>query len=188
MTTLKKTAIVTGGAGAIGSAFAKRLLARGYRVVLADLNKQKGPEVQAELGEDTLFIYCDVASWESQVEMFKKATEWGGRIDVFIANAGIEEGEWFYNIPGETDGEPVKPNLGVIDVNLKSVMYGLRLFRHYNRKFKKEGEFAKILATSSWAGFYNFPVAPVYSAAKHGVSPEYHDSMPPTKEIADLEM
>lgn len=166
----KKTAIVTGGAGAIGGAWAKRLLERGYRVVLGDINKENGAKAQAELGEDTLFVYCDVASWESQAEMFKKATEWGGRIDVFIANAGIEEREWFYKIPGDKDSEPVKPDTGVIDVNLYAVLYGLRLFRHYTRKFKEEGQFAKILITSSWAGFYNFPAAPVYATAKHGVS------------------
>lgn len=99
MATTKTTAIVTGGAGGIGSAFAKRLLERGYRVVLADKNKELGTKVQAQLGADSLFLNCDVSSWESQAEMFKKASEWGGRIDLFIANAGIEEQEHFYHLP-----------------------------------------------------------------------------------------
>jgi 3alpha(or 20beta)-hydroxysteroid dehydrogenase len=71
----KKTAIVTGGAGGIGAAYAKRLLERHYRVVLAGLNKQLGTIAQAELGPETIFVYCDVTSRESQAEMFKKATE-----------------------------------------------------------------------------------------------------------------
>lgn len=168
MTTRKKMAIVTGGGGGIGSAYATRLLERGYRVVLADLNKQLGAKVQAKLGADTLFVYCDVASWESQAEMFKEAYNWGGRIDLFIANAGIEEREHFYQLP-DNIGEPVKPDTAVIDINLYSVLYGLRLFRHYNKKAKKDGEFAHMLITTSLAGFYPFPAAPVYATAKHGV-------------------
>lgn len=172
MATGKKTAIVTGGAGGIGSAFTKRLIQRGYRVVLADWNKQLGAEVQAELGEDILFVYCDVTSWESQAAMFKKACEWGGHIDLFIANAGIEEREHFYQIPDQ-NGEPIKPNTAVIDINLYSTIYGLRLFRHYNQKSKREGEFSRMFITTSLAGLYPFPAAPIYSVAKHGVSSFY---------------
>jgi 15-hydroxyprostaglandin dehydrogenase (NAD) len=172
MAIYKKTAIVTGGAGGIGAEFAKRLLQRGYRVVLADLNTQLGTDLQGELGEDVLFVYCDVANWESQAAMFKKACQWGGHIDLFIANAGIEEQEHFYQIP-DKGGEPVKPNTAVIDVNLYSVVYGLRLFRHYNRESKKKGEFSRMLVTTSLAGVYPFPAAPIYSAAKNGVSHSY---------------
>jgi len=168
----KPTAIVTGGAGGIGRGFAERLLKRGYRVVLADIDKQSGPKVQEELGPDTLFVQCDVSDWDSQAAMFKAAHEWGGSIDVLMANAGIEEQEFFYGLPGE-GGEPVKPNMKVIDVDLHSVLYGLRLFRHYRRLAPKGGPAGKIIATSSMAGHYAFPASPAYSAAKSGVRAKY---------------
>ena len=112
--------------------------------------------------------------------MFKTAYEWGGHIDLFIANAGIEEIENFYALPGsgsscirekgEEEEEPVRPSTKVIDVNLFSVLYGLRLFRHYNRLSKKEGgECARMFVTTIMAGFYEFPALPIYSATKHAV-------------------
>lgn len=162
------TAIVTGAAGGIGLAYTKRLLDRGYRVVLADLNSDRGTELQKELGPNTLFVPCDVGDWSSQVALFKAAYEWAGHIDVFLANAGIEEDEPFYNLP-ENDGEPVKPSMRVLDVDLNSVVYGLRLFRHYRKKSTTGEVVGKMIATNSMAGLYEFRVAPVYSAAKHGV-------------------
>ncbi|KAH7018816.1 hypothetical protein EDB80DRAFT_869500 [Ilyonectria destructans] len=162
------TAIVTGAAGGIGLSYTKRLLDRGYRVVLADLNTDQGTELQKELGSNTLFVHCDVADWSSQVALFKAAYEWVGHIDVFIANAGIEEDEPFYSLP-DNDGEPVKPSMKVLDVDLHSVVYGLRLFRHHMKKSAAGGTVGKMIVTNSMAGLYEFRVAPVYSAAKHGV-------------------
>ncbi|KAF7552100.1 hypothetical protein G7Z17_g4528 [Cylindrodendrum hubeiense] len=166
--TNQPNAIVTGAAGGIGLAYAKRLLERGYRVVLADLNSDRGTELQKELGPNTLFVPCDVGDWSSQVALFKAAYDWAGHIDVFLANAGVEEDEPFYSLP-ENDGEPVKPSMKVLDVDLNSVVYGLRLFRHYRKKSATGEAVGKMIATNSMAGLYEFRVAPVYSAAKHGV-------------------
>lgn len=166
-----QAAIVTGAAGGIGLAYTKRLLERGYRVILADLNSNRGAELQQELGPKTLFVQCDVADWSSQAALFKAAHDWaGGAIDVFIANAGTEEPEPFYDLPDD-GGEPVPPNMKILDVNLNSVIYGLRLFRHYRKKAAAVGGTAgKMIVTNSMAGIYRFPVAPIYSATKHAVS------------------
>lgn len=164
----RPTAIVTGAGGGIGVAYTKRLLERGYRVVLADINSERGTELQKELGADTLYIHCDVSDWSSQVAMFKAAHEWASSIDVFIANAGVEEQEPFYGLP--TDGEePAMPDMSVLNINLNSVVYGLRLFRYYRRKTATDGAVGKMIATNSMAGLYEFPAAPIYSAAKHAV-------------------
>lgn len=168
MPSTKPTAIVTGAAGGIGRAFSQRLLRRGYRVVLVDIDAEKGTELQKELGADTLFVQCDVADWDSNAAMFKAAHKWAGSIDVFMANAGIEEREFFYNLPGK-DGEPVKPDMAVVEVDFVSVIYALRLFRHYRRLSAQDGTLGKIIATSSMAALYAFPASPVYSAAKSGV-------------------
>ena len=160
-------AIVTGAASGIGLVFAKRLLDRGYRVVLADIDSDRGTRLQKELGQNTLFIQCDVSDWSSQVSLFKTAYEWAENISVFLANAGVEENEPFYSLP-DTES-PVKPSIGVLEVDLYSVVYGLRLFRHHSRKVSGDSNLGKFIATNSMAGLYEFPAAPIYSAAKHGV-------------------
>ncbi|KAJ5174155.1 uncharacterized protein N7482_000032 [Penicillium canariense] len=162
-----KVAIVTGGAAGIGLQMSKRLLSKGYRVVLADIDSARGTESQKQLGDQTHFVHCNLADWDSQAAMFKKAYQWAGRLDVFIANAGIDEKEPFYDTPS-VDDEPRKPNMAIMDVDLSAVIYGLRLFRYYVRK-SGTGEVAKMIATSSIAGLYSFHVAPMYAAAKHGV-------------------
>ncbi len=54
------SSIVTGGASGIGEASARQLAAAGSRVVIADLNEEKGQAIAAELGG--LFVKCDVSS------------------------------------------------------------------------------------------------------------------------------
>ena len=72
-----KVAIVTGGASGIGEASARQLAAAGARVVVADLNEEKGQEVASELGG--LFVKCDVTSVEDAqtVQASKKAAAAG---------------------------------------------------------------------------------------------------------------
>ncbi|GME37610.1 related to 15-hydroxyprostaglandin dehydrogenase (NAD(+)) [Neofusicoccum parvum] len=144
--TAMKVAIVTGGAAGIGFALTKHL-------------------AQREIGNNTLFIQCDVADWDSQAALFKKAFGWGGgRIDLFAANAGVAEKQSIYELP---DGpEPAKPNLKLLEVNLVAVFYGLRLYRHYARI---SGAGGKMIVTSSSAGLYPFPIAPMYATAKHDI-------------------
>ena len=56
------SSVVTGGASGIGEASARQLAAAGARVVIADLNEEKGQAVASELGG--LFVKCDVSSVE----------------------------------------------------------------------------------------------------------------------------
>lgn len=165
-----KVAIVTGAAGGIGLHMTKLLIEKGYYVVVADIDSVAGAKAKEALGSNALFIQVDLADWESQAALFKNAFEWQGRIDMCVANAGIEELERFYNTP-DVEQEVMKPNMKVIDVDLLAVIYGLRLFRYYWRKSgNTDSALGKMIITASMAGIYAFVAAPVYSAAKHGVS------------------
>ena len=164
-----KVSIVTGAASGIGLSLAKHLISRGFRVVLADIDDVKGKKAQEELGPDALFLHCDVSDWDSSAAMFKKAYEWGGRIDFFAANAGIEERESVYRLP-TSEEDLIKPDLGTIEVDLNSVIFGLRLFRYYVRK-SATGQGGRMVVSSSMAGLYPMYLGPTYSAAKHAVSP-----------------
>jgi NAD(P)-dependent dehydrogenase (short-subunit alcohol dehydrogenase family) len=87
----RPAAIVTGGGQGIGKATARRLLARGMAVVIAESDREAGEEAAREyaaLGE-VHFIACDVAD-EAQVRrLIGEAAGRCGRLDALINNAAI---------------------------------------------------------------------------------------------------
>ncbi len=79
-------AIVTGGASGLGEATARALAARGVKVALFDLQKEKGGKVAAEIGG--VFCEVNVTSDESVAEGFRKARAANGQERVFVNCAG----------------------------------------------------------------------------------------------------
>ena len=89
-----KIALVTGGAGGIGSATAVRLLAEGACVVLADIDAAsldaKGEELSKRFGKDVVrTARCDVTDETSVADAFAVAAREFGGLDILVANAGI---------------------------------------------------------------------------------------------------
>jgi NAD(P)-dependent dehydrogenase (short-subunit alcohol dehydrogenase family) len=80
------SAVVTGGASGIGEASARQLAAAGSRVVVADLNEDRGQEVASELGG--LFVRCDVSSVEDAQTAVAAASEMGP-LRALVNSAGI---------------------------------------------------------------------------------------------------
>ncbi len=80
------SSIVTGGASGIGEASARQLSAAGSRVVIADLNEEKGQEVASELGG--LFVKCDVSSVEDAQAAVVAASEMGP-LRALVNSAGL---------------------------------------------------------------------------------------------------
>lgn len=163
-----KTAIVTGAASGIGLALTKHLIAKEWRVVMADWNQDVGNSIAKELGDQAIFEHVNVADWDANVQLFKRAWDWSGRLDFLAANAGIDDKEKVLARTPEGQ-EPSKPNLQTIDVDYVAVLYQLKLFLHYARKNATPG--GKMVITSSAAGLYPFEACPQYASAKHAVSP-----------------
>lgn len=67
------SALVTGGASGLGEATARALAARGARVVVADLNDERGVAVAAEVGG--AYAHCDVTSTEQVIAAIESATD-----------------------------------------------------------------------------------------------------------------
>ena len=89
-----KVALVTGGAGGIGQAIAKRILADGGCVVLADIDQDALSTVGAELakahGKDHVRgVRCDVTDEASVIAAFDRAAIEFGGVDILVSNAGI---------------------------------------------------------------------------------------------------
>lgn len=70
-----KVAIITGAAQGMGAAHAKAFIEQGAKVVLTDLNEEKGKAFAAELGENALFIKQNVVSEEEWATVVAKAEE-----------------------------------------------------------------------------------------------------------------
>jgi NAD(P)-dependent dehydrogenase (short-subunit alcohol dehydrogenase family) len=82
-----KTAIVTGSGGGIGEAYARGLAAEGANVVIADIDRDKGEKVAADLG--TLFVAVDISDEDSTKALAKETVERFGSIDLLVNNAAM---------------------------------------------------------------------------------------------------
>jgi 3-oxoacyl-[acyl-carrier protein] reductase len=88
-----KVTIITGAGQGIGEAYARRFAAEGAKVVVADINEEKGKAVAAAIGGAAVFERVDVSSEEDTKRCAKAVHDRFGRIDVLINNAAI-----FYGI------------------------------------------------------------------------------------------
>ena len=84
-----KVAIITGAAQGMGAAHAKLFIEEGAKVVLTDLNEEKGQQTAAELGDNAIFVKQNVTSEEDWKAVVDKAVEAFGKVDVLVNNAGI---------------------------------------------------------------------------------------------------
>ncbi|KAK8233918.1 hypothetical protein HDK90DRAFT_488055 [Phyllosticta capitalensis] len=163
-------AIITGASSGIGLALTQHLLSKDWHIVLLDLNS---PPPSASLPKDaTLFIQCDVSSWDSQSSAFARAFEWRKRIDLAALNAGIDDRDDIFNTLPAPNGStmpppPTKPNMKTLDVDLYGVYYGIKLFAHYASLSPSSNK--DIVVTASSAALYPLPSVPQYSTAKHGL-------------------
>jgi 3-oxoacyl-[acyl-carrier protein] reductase len=88
-----KVSIITGAGQGIGEAYAIRFAKEGAKVVVADINEEKGRAVAAAIGGDAVFERVDVSSEEDTKRCAKAVHDRFGRIDVLVNNAAI-----FYGI------------------------------------------------------------------------------------------
>ena len=155
-----KVALITGAVGEIGLATARLFAAEGARVVLADLNEERLRETVAEIGSDVAdYMVVDVTDEQHNAAMVEKTVSRFGKLDVFVANAGIE-GK-IGNI-ADTDADNVRK---VLDVNVVGVWLGL----HYAIPAMKENGGGSIIITSSGAGVIGSPGSAPYNTSKHAV-------------------
>jgi len=172
-TTLKdKGVIVTGGASGIGLAVVHFFATPSSKIALLDIAEPAGVTVLADLrtqypGVAFTFKKCDIGDWDNQKQVFEEVYKDFGSIDVVFANAGITERGDF--VKERSDGEPTKPVLKTLDVNLYGTLYSIKLAIHYMRKNTSSAHKGSIICTASNAGLYAFPMGPMYATSKAGV-------------------
>jgi len=94
-----KVAVVTGGCSGIGLATVRRFVEEGAKVVIGDLNAERGAAVVEELAKSSggsdvaTFVEVDVTSKEQVDALFKAAKDTYGSVDIAFNNAGISPPE-----------------------------------------------------------------------------------------------
>src|ERR1051326_6926212 len=86
-------AVVSGGAYGIGRGIVRHFAARGFAVLIGDVNAERGRILEKEISEQggqALYFRTDVRDETSIEGMVSVAIERWGRIDVLCNNAGIE--------------------------------------------------------------------------------------------------
>ncbi len=90
-----KVAIVTGGGSGIGTAYTRRFLAEGAKVMIADIGEEQGTETAAALAGDAenkdrvAFVKTDIADPDSAQAAMDATLERFGTVDILINNAAI---------------------------------------------------------------------------------------------------
>jgi len=84
-----KVAIVTGGAAGIGRGIVERFAAEGARVVIADVDTDRGEALAAASGPDAIFQRTDVSDPEQVGALVATAVEKFGGLNIMVNNAGV---------------------------------------------------------------------------------------------------
>ncbi len=155
-----KVAIITGGAGGIGRAAAKRFLEEGARVVLCDFSRDALDATARELSAagSVLAYELDVTDEKAVSDMVQDVVAKLGKIDILINNAGITADAQLAKMSSEQFDR-------VINVNLKGVFLCTRAVAPY---MAAAGS-GKIINTSSVVGLYGNFGQTNYAATKAGL-------------------
>ncbi len=84
-----KVAIVTGAAQGMGEAHARLFVREGAKVVLTDLNRERGEALAGELGTDALFVEHDVARADDWARVVNEGEQRFGPVSALVNNAGV---------------------------------------------------------------------------------------------------
>lgn len=152
--------VVTGGASGIGKAFARDLVGRGARVIVADRQDDVIERVVGELGGagKAEAAVVDVRDEGAVDRLVGGVFERHGRLDFLFNNAGIGVG-------GEAKDYDMTDWKDVLDVNLYGVIHGVQAA--YPRMIRQG--FGHIVNTASAAGLVPTPYTLSYATSKHAV-------------------
>ena len=160
--------IVTGGASGIGEASARQLAALGARIVVADLQEERGSAVTSEIGG--IFVKCDVSNEDDGATAVAAASEMGP-LRVLVNSAGI--GRAGRTVDRNNDPMPQKEFEVVIRVNLLGTFNMLRqsaAAMARTEPLDADGQRGAIVNMASVAAFDGQIGQAAYSASKGGVA------------------
>jgi 3-oxoacyl-[acyl-carrier protein] reductase len=153
-----KTALVTGATGAIGGAIARTLHAQGATVALSGTRRELLDALAGELNERVHVLPCDLSDSVAVEALVPAAEEKMERLDILIANAGMNRDNLFVQLKDEDWDK-------VIAVNLTATF---RLTRAAVKTMMRR-RFGRVIGISSVVGFSGNPGQGNYTASKAGM-------------------
>ncbi len=162
------SALVVGGASGLGEATARALASAGARVVIADLNAEKGLALAAELGEGVEFCEANVLEEEQVAAAVERAAEAPGGLRISVCCAGIG---WVERTTGKRGPHNLEYFGNVIKVNLVGSFNVLRLAATAmnDNEPNAGGERGVCINTASIAGYDGQIGQVAYAASKGGI-------------------
>lgn len=158
----EKVAIITGGNSGIGYGIAESLLKEGYKVALTSRSQKRADEAIEKLKKlgkgEVIGIELDVRNFQEQEKAVADVLKKWGRVDVFVANAGIGHFAPIDELSLEDWHE-------TIDTNLTGPFYSIKA--SVNALKETKGYFITI---SSLAGTNFFAGGSAYNASKFGLT------------------
>ncbi len=153
-----KVALITGGASGIGAASARRFVEAGARVVLGDLQADKGQALATSLGEAALFVKLDVTSEADWTAAVTAAQARFGALTTVVNSAGV-------SIPATIEDETLEGFRRTLAINLDGTFLGCK----YGVEALKAGRGGAIVNVGSTLGVRAGGLFTAYAASKGGV-------------------
>ncbi len=152
-----KTALITGAARGIGTAFAQAYVREGARVVIADIDIDRARDTAQAIGAQA--VRMDVSDVTSITGAVAEAAEILGQIDILINNAAVFTAAPIVEI---TTADYVR----TFDINVKGTLFTMQAVA---RHMIDRGIRGRIINMASQAGRRGEPLVAVYCATKAAV-------------------
>lgn len=173
-----RVALVTGGAGLLGSQHAIALHQYGAKVIMADFNLEKCNEAVENLkkeGIEAAAMFCDVTKKESWETLLKGVLEQFGKVDILVNNAGFTNQSKSANFDASFENFPLEDWNAIMNVNVTGCFLGCQIV---GKHMLQNGK-GSIINIASLYGVVspNHNIYPgtgisqpvAYSVSKHGV-------------------
>jgi NAD(P)-dependent dehydrogenase (short-subunit alcohol dehydrogenase family) len=154
-----KVAVITGGASGIGAAAVRLFVEEGCRVVIVDVQDDKGARLADELGKSSAYLHADVSRESDVSGAIAHARSRFGRLDCLYNNAGLG------GVSAPIAEIPVDGYDQTMGVLLRGVFLGMK---HAAPIMTQQGR-GSIISTASVAGLQAGYGPHIYSAAKAAV-------------------
>ena len=155
-----KVAIITGGAGGIGSGMALAMAKEGAKVVIIDVNEEQGNTMEQELqgiSADSLFIKADLTDHANLKTVVETVVEKYGKLDVLVNNAHASRQTMFADVPTEE-----------LELSMNTGFYPTWYLMQAAYPYLKETK-GNVINFASGAGLNGHETQAAYAAAKEAI-------------------
>ncbi|KAL3463502.1 hypothetical protein BJX64DRAFT_256838 [Aspergillus heterothallicus] len=167
-----RVAIIVGATSGMGVDLALDLATHGWKIACVGRRREAGEALLKKIpGNNARFFPADISNYDEYANVFREVRNLWGRIDALCANAGIVDSSsvYIYDWKNKSvDDIPPAPELEVVDINYKGVVYGTQLATHFMRHNPQPG--GRIVITGSIGAVFPHRTYPVYCGTKAAVN------------------